>query len=123
MLISVGSCRSGGRWLPDVVRFSKMMSSFGLTNGKAYIRFEVWNLVQIQPTGSEEFVSASDAVSWRDDALLIQVVSGAFCSKPLKQTDVPGGSEIQSHYCTTSIRLLSDISVTVSGKNKLYSHK
>jgi hypothetical protein len=59
----------------DLVR---MMSSFSLTNGKAYIRFKVWNLVQIQPIGNEEFVSASDAVSWRDDTLLVQVVSGFF---------------------------------------------
>jgi hypothetical protein len=51
------------------------------------------------------------------------VKRGLFCAKPSKQTDVPGGSEIQSRYCATSIRLLSDISVTVSAKNKRYSHK
>jgi hypothetical protein len=44
-----------------VVRFSGMMSSFSLTNGEAYIRCKLWNLVQIQPIGNEEFVSASDA--------------------------------------------------------------
>jgi hypothetical protein len=59
----------------DLVR---MMSSFSLTNGKAYIRFKMWNLIQIQPIGNEEFVSASDAVSWKDDASLVQVVSGFF---------------------------------------------
>jgi hypothetical protein len=55
-----------------------MTSSFSLTNGKAYIRFKVWNLVQIQPIRNEEFAAASDAVSWREDASLVQVVSGLF---------------------------------------------
>jgi hypothetical protein len=66
---------NGFQMWKDVVR---RMSSFSLTNGKVYIRFKVWNLVQIQPIGNEEFVSASDAVSWRDGASLVQVVSGIF---------------------------------------------
>jgi hypothetical protein len=78
-----------------------MMSSFSLTNGKAYIRFEAWNLVQIQPIGNEEFVSASDAISWRDDVLLVRVVSGLLCSKPSKWTDVSGGPV--NSFCDTSV--------------------
>jgi hypothetical protein len=43
----VGRSKSGSRWLPDVEIFSlNNVSFFSLTNGKAYIRFKVWNLVQ-----------------------------------------------------------------------------
>jgi hypothetical protein len=55
-----------------------MMSSFSLTNGKAYIRFKVWDLVQIQPIGNEEFVSAPDATFGGMMVSLVQAASVLF---------------------------------------------
>jgi hypothetical protein len=52
----------------------------------------VRNPVRIQPIGSEGFVSAPDAATWRDDASLVQVTWGASCFQLHKSKDVFGGS-------------------------------
>jgi hypothetical protein len=51
----------------------------------------VRNPVRIQPIGSEGLSSAADAPSWRDDASLVQVISGAKCFQLHKLKDVVGG--------------------------------
>jgi hypothetical protein len=52
----------------------------------------VRNSVQIQPTGNEGLALVLDATSWRDDALLVQVILGGFLFQLHKSTDVFGDS-------------------------------
>jgi hypothetical protein len=49
-----------------------------LTNRNAHVQYKDEEL-QIQPTGNEELVLASDTPSWRAKASLVQVISEDFC--------------------------------------------
>jgi hypothetical protein len=49
-----------------------------LTNRSVYIRFIGEVICSNQPIVNEGYVLVSDAASWRDDASLVQVISGAF---------------------------------------------